>query len=284
MRFDLALATLVLSNSGAANARIEAAPAPVARSTPASAKVVGHLYIQSKTDRILTQLVLSPDQKFPLVDILFDFRPAANADGTAKLVVANAPDKDGLVVFPIDSHGALRKPIFNDAGGAGPFFIGFLKGRPGTYLNGYAVSDGVAVSQIDAKGYVTSGAPVQINTAAGKSSELCWLAIAADGKRVYSTNFGYGSVSSLALDGDTLRLLKDPANAPIAGDGTFRAVNGLVSSGPSDSRLSPDGVFLYQIFGNAATMIGYRVGKDGSLREVSRNPIADNTPEGLVGF
>ncbi|MBY0284580.1 MAG: lactonase family protein [Sphingomonas sp.] len=238
----------------------------------------------TKTDRIPTQLVLSPDQKFLLVDILFDFRPAANADGSAKLVVANAPDKDGLVVFPIDSRGTLRQPIFNDAGGAGPFFIGFLKGRPGTFLNGYAVSDGVAISHIDAKGRVTSTAPVQINTAAGKPSELCWLAITADGKRVYATNFGYGSVTSFALDGDTLRILKDPANDPIPGDGTFRAVNGVVSSGPSDSWLSPDDAFLYQIFGNASTMVGYRVGKDGSLAEVSRNPIAYNSPQGLAGF
>ena len=238
----------------------------------------------TKTDRIPTQLVLSPDQKFLLVDILFDFRPAANADGSAKLVVANAPDKDGLVVFPIDSRGALRQPIFNDAGGAGPFFIGFLKGRPGTFLNGYAVSDGVAISHIDAKGRVTSTAPVQINTAAGKPSELCWLAITADGKRVYATNFGYGSVTSFALDGDTLRILKDPANDPIPGDGTFRAVNGIVSSGPSDSWLSPDDAFLYQIFGNASTMVGYRVGKDGSLAEVSHNPIAYNSPQGLAGF
>ena len=238
----------------------------------------------TKTDRIPTQLVLSPDQKFLLVDILFDFRPAENADGSAKLVVANAPDKDGLVVFPIDSRGALREPIFNDAGGAGPFFIGFVKGRPGTFINGYAVSDGIAISHIDAKGHVTSGAAVQINTAAGKPSELCWLAITADGKRVYATNFGYGSLTSFALDGETLRILKDPANDPIPGDGTFRAVNGLVSSGPSDSWLSPDDAFLYQIFGNASTMIAYRVGKNGSLAEVSRHPIAYNSPQGLAGF
>ncbi len=238
----------------------------------------------TKTDRIPTQLVLSPDQKFLLVDILFDFRPAENADGSAKLVVANAPDKDGLVVFPIDSRGALREPIFNDAGGAGPFYIGFVKGRPGTFINGYAVSDGIAISHIDAKGHVTSGAAVQINTAAGKPSELCWLAISADGKRVYATNFGYGSLTSFALDGATLRILKDPANDPIPGDGTFRAVNGLVSSGPSDSWLSPDDAFLYQIFGNASTLIAYRVVKNGSLAEVSRHPIAYNSPQGLAGF
>ncbi len=238
----------------------------------------------TKTDRIPTQLVLSPDQKFLLVDILFDFRPAANADGSAKLVVANAPDKDGLVVFPIDARGALRQPIFNDAGGAGPFFIGFVNGRPDTFINGYAVSDGIAVSHIDAKGHVTSGAAVPMNTAAGKPSELCWLAITADGKRVYATNFGYGSLTSFALDGETLRILKDPANDPIPGDGTFRAVNGLVSSGPSDSWLSPDDAVLYQIFGNASTLIGYRLGKDGSLAEVSRHPIAYNSPQGLAGF
>ena len=50
----------------------------------------------TKTDRVSTQAVLSPDGRFLLVDILFDARPAANPDGSPNLVVANAPDPDGL--------------------------------------------------------------------------------------------------------------------------------------------------------------------------------------------
>ena len=37
----------------------------------------------------------------------------------------------------------------------------------------------------------------------------------------------------------------------------FRALNGSVSSGPSDSWITPDGAHLYQIYGNAAQLVGY---------------------------
>ncbi|WP_369622400.1 hypothetical protein, partial [Pseudoalteromonas distincta] len=75
-----------------------------------------------------TQVVMSPDGKFLLVDILFDARPALNPDGSANLIVANAPDPDGLVVFPVSGNGTLGDASFVDAGGAGPFYIGFLHG------------------------------------------------------------------------------------------------------------------------------------------------------------
>lgn len=238
----------------------------------------------TKTDRVSTQAVLSPDGKFLLVDVLFDARPAANADGTPNLIVTNAPDPDGLVVFPVQADGSLGAPTFQDAGGAGPFYIAFLKGRPDTFLNGLAVSDGVVLSRIDAEGKVTSSAPVQIDTSAGKPSELCWLAITSDNTTVFATNFGYGTVSAYRLDGDNLQILKDPANTAIPGDGAFRAVNNLVSSGPSDNLLSPDDAFFYQIFGNASTLVAYRVGEDGGLTEIGRNTIPYNSPQGLAGF
>ena len=63
----------------------------------------------TKTDRVSTQAVLSPDGRFLLVDILFDARPAANPDGSPNLVVANAPDPDGLVIFPVRDDGTLEQ-------------------------------------------------------------------------------------------------------------------------------------------------------------------------------
>ena len=194
----------------------------------------------TKTDRVSTQVVLSPDGKFLLVDILFDARPALNPDGSANLIVANAPDPDGLVVFPVRENGTLGDASFVDAGGAGPFYIGFLNGSNDVFLNGVAVGDGVVVSRIDREGRVTNGPLVAIDTSLGKPSELCWLQVTSDNSVVLATNFGYGTVSTYQLEEGRLSILKDPANIAIPGDGTFRAVNGLVSSGPSDSWLAPD--------------------------------------------
>jgi len=51
-----------------------------------------------------------------------------------------------------------------------------------------------------------------------------------------------------------------------------------------DNWVSPDGAFLYQIYGNAAKLIGYATQPDGSLTEVTRVEIPYNSPEGLAGF
>ncbi len=239
----------------------------------------------TKADRVATQVVLSPDGRFLLVDILFDTHPAANTDGSPKLVVANAPDPDGLVIFPVRDDGTLGEAQFADAGGAGPFYIAFLKRSRDTFLDGVAVGDGVVVSRIDDEGRVTRGPLVTIDTSQGKPSELCWLQVTSDNSLVLATNFGYGTVSTYRLAEGRLSLLQDPANETIPGDGTFRAVNGLVSSGPSDSWLTPDDQYFYQIFGNASVLVHYRLDKtSGSLTEIGRTSIPHNSPQGLAGF
>lgn len=77
---------------------------------------------------------------------------------------------------------------------------------------------------------------------------------------------------------------RDPACPKVPGDGTFRALNNTVSSGPSDNWLSPDGAFLYQIYGNASKLVGYACHPDGSLEEVTSADIPYNSPQGLAGF
>ena len=238
----------------------------------------------TKPDRVATQAVLSPDQRFLLVDILFDARPAANPDGTPKLVVANDSDPDGLVVFPLRQDGSLGAPTFHDAGGAGPFYIAFLHGRSDAFINGTAVGDGLVMSSIDRDGRIKTAPLVSINTDAGKPSELCWLAVSPDNRLVFATNFGYGNISSYRIADGKLTIAKDPASTAVPGDGTFRAVNGLVSSGPSDSWLTPDGAHLYQIYGNASKLIGYAVNRDGSLKKITEVKIPYNSPEGLAGL
>ena len=98
------------------------------------------------------------------------------------------------------------------------------------------------------------------------------------------TNFGYGYVTSYRIDGNILSIAKDPACPKVPGDGTFRALNGIVSSGPSDSWLSPDDAYLYQIYGNASKLVGYAVQPDGSLEEITSATIPYSSPQGLAGF
>ena len=239
---------------------------------------------QNKTDRVSTMAVLSPDQKFLLVDINFDERPSTNPDGTPKFVLANERDPDGLVTFPVSGDGTLGAPSFHDAGGAAPFYIAFLHGRPNTFINGIAAGNGLVMSSIDADGQIGIGSLVALNTSAGKPSELCWLAISPDDRSVFATSFGYSNISSYQIDVDKVSIAKDPASPKVPGDGTFRAINGTVSSGPSDNWLTPDGAYLYQIYGNASKLVGYATKPDGSLEEITSVKIPYNSPQGLAGF
>jgi 6-phosphogluconolactonase (cycloisomerase 2 family) len=247
-------------------------------------------------DRVPTTAVLSPDGKFLVVGTTFDELPTRkNPDGSLilwvpdkhgalHLIASNAPDPDGIVVFPVGEDGALREPCFYDARGASPFYIAFLHKRPDTFVVGYAVSDAVSVGKINADGKISIGPLVKINTSSGVPSELCWLAVSPDDRFVFATEFGYSYMSSFRIDGNGLSIAKDPASIKVPGDGTFRAINGSVSSGPSDSWVSPDGAYLYEIYGNASKLVGYTTKPDGSLEKVTSVAIPYNSPGGLAGF
>src|SRR5215470_1131916 len=251
-----------------------------------------------KNDRVPTMVVLTPNAKFLIVGTTFD-RPIAHTglypdgspilwvqqpDGTFRVIASNAPDPDGLVVFPVRDDGTLGTAKFQDGKGGSPFYIAFLHGRPDTFVIGYAVGDGCTMGTIDRDGNLSIGPLAKIDTSPGLPSELCWLAVSPDNKLVYAANFGYSYVSALRINGKGLEIAKDPACAKVPGDGTARGLNSTVTSGPSDNWLSPDGAYLYQIYGNAAKLVGYGTRPDGSLEEITRVTIPYNSPQGLAGF
>jgi len=125
---------------------------------------------------------------------------------------------------------------------------------------------------------------VKIDTSAGLPSELCWLAVSPDDRTIYATNFGYSNISSYHINGSGLEIVCDPACPRVPGDGTARGLCGDVTSGPSDNWITPDGTYLYQIYGNAAKLVGYATQPDGSLNEITSVKIPYNSPQGLAGF
>src|SRR5262245_26104743 len=253
---------------------------------------------KNKTDRVPTMAVLSPNGKFLLVGTTFD-QPIAHTglypdgspilwvqqpNGSFKVIASNAPDPDGLVVFPVDKNGTLGRASFQDGKAGSPFFIAFLHGRPDTFVLGYAVGDGCAMGTIDGDGNLSIGPLVKIDTGGGLPSELCWLAVSPDDRLVFAANFGYSNLSAFRINGNGLEIAKDPASARVPGDGTARGLNTTVTSGPSDNWITPDGAYLYQIYGNASKLVGYATNSDGSLREVTSVAIPYNSPQGLAGF
>jgi 6-phosphogluconolactonase (cycloisomerase 2 family) len=251
-----------------------------------------------KPHRVPTMGALSPDEKFLLVGTTFDVPIAISGtypdgspivwvtgpDGKPKSVASNAPDPDGIVIFRVNANGTLGDPSFQDGGGGSPFYIAFLHNRPDTFIVGYAVGDGVSMCRIDEDGRIGVGKLVPVDTRRGKIAELCWLSVSPDDRLLYGTVFGYSNVITFHIDGPEIRVAKDPACPIVEGDGTFRGLCGDISSGPSDNWVSPDGGFLYQIYGNASKLVGYATKPDGSLEEVTSVAIPYNCPEGLAGF
>src|SRR6201998_1121792 len=251
-----------------------------------------------KPHRVPTQAVLSPDGKFLMVGTTFDVPIAISGtypdgspilwvdgpDGKPRSVASNAPDPDGIVVHRVNADGTLGEGSFQDGGGGSPFYIAFLHNRPDTFIIGYAVGDGVALARIDEDGRIGVGKGGPIDTTRGKIAELCWASVSPDDRFLYATVFGYSHISTFHIDGLELKVAKDPACPIVEGDGTFRGLCGDVSSGPSDNWISPDGEFLYQIYGNASKLIGYATKPDGSLEEITSVAIPYNSPEGLAGF
>jgi 6-phosphogluconolactonase (cycloisomerase 2 family) len=253
---------------------------------------------ETKLNRVPTMAVISPDGRFLLVGTTFDVPIAISGtypdgspilwvpgpDGKYKVVASNAPDPDGLVVFPINADGTLGDPSFHDGGAGSPFYIAFLHNRSDTFILGYAVGDGVAMGHIDEDGRIGIGPLEPIDTSNGKPAELCWLAISPDDRSLYATNFGYSNISTFHLDGGEISVAKDPACPKVKGDGTARGLCGDITSGPSDNWITPDGAYLYQIYGNASRLVGYATQPDGSLSEVTSVKIPYNSPQGLAGF
>jgi 6-phosphogluconolactonase (cycloisomerase 2 family) len=251
-----------------------------------------------KPNRVATMVAITPNEKFVFVGTTFD-EPIVSTGlypdgspifwvqrggGALHHIASNAPDPDGLAVFPLREDGSLGTARLYDGGGGSPFYIAFLHSRPDTFVIGFAVGDGCAMGTIDENGKVSIGSLVKIDTSAGLPSELCWAQVSPDDRTVFATNFGYSNISSFRINGSGLEIACDPACPKVPGDGTARGLNGVVTSGPSDSWITPDGAHLYQIYGNASKLVGYATQPDGSLKEITSVKIPYNSPQGLAGF
>ena len=131
-------------------------------------------------------------------------------------------------------------------------------------------------------GRIDLGSLGPIHTSARKPDEQCWLAT-PDGRSVFATNFGYSNISRFHIDGAELTPAKDLACPKVPGDAAFRAPCGDISGGPSDNWITPDGRYLYQIYGNASKLVGYTTQPDGSLTEIGSVRIPCNGPQGMGG-
>jgi 6-phosphogluconolactonase (cycloisomerase 2 family) len=103
-------------------------------------------------------------------------------------------------------------------------------------------------------------------------SEVCWAAATRDGRFVYVTNFGDGTISSYSVAADGSLTLLEPVAASTR----------LGEPGIRDEALTADGSFLYAIDADAQRVHGWKVGDDGRLEPVGSYDGLPTTVAGLA--
>jgi 6-phosphogluconolactonase len=169
------------------------------------------------------------------------------------------PDGASLVVTDRASDSLLELPV---AGGdtvshrsAGATPYGFDFTDDGTLVVTEAF--GGAVGAAAASSYGAGFRPVSASVA-NTRSEVCWAAVTKNGRYVFVTNFGDGTISSYAIGRDGSLALVDP----IAGSTV------LGQKGVRDEAMSRDGRFLYALDADARRVFAFSVRDDGRLDPV----------------
>jgi 6-phosphogluconolactonase (cycloisomerase 2 family) len=204
-----------------------------------------------------------------------------SADEADPAQISFSPDGRTLVVtergtnsisaYSVDEGGYAEGPTTIESSGATPYGFDF------TGKGAVVVTEafGGAVGAAAASSYALSepGRLTPISGSIGDTrSEVCWAATTKDGRYVYVTNFGDGTISSYTVNGEGgLELLE-----PVAGS------THLGRAGIRDEALTPDGRYLYAIDADAQKVYGWTVQQDGQLAPVGEFEGVPATVAGLA--
>jgi 6-phosphogluconolactonase len=203
----------------------------------------------------------------------------ALGDGADPAQVSFSPDGRTLVVtergtdaissFAIGGDGLAERPTTIASSGATPYGFDFANGSV-IVTEAFGGAEGKAAASSYA---VSAGslAPVSASVADTRS-EVCWAAATRDGRFVYVTNFGDGTISSYTVgEGGSIELLEAVAAATRLGE-----------AGVRDEAITGDGRFLYAIDADAQRVFGWTIGGDGKLEPVGEFEGVPATVAGLA--
>jgi 6-phosphogluconolactonase (cycloisomerase 2 family) len=177
----------------------------------------------------------------------------------ARVLVVDEGGSSTIDTFAVGPDGKAGAAITTPSVGGGPF--GFDFDRAGHLLVSDAAlttgQSGATSYDVAYDGTVTANGPaVPIDQAAA-----CWLAAA--GGFAYTANAGSGSIGRYA----------------VAPDGALAALGSTLvennpASHPLDEGVSAGQNYLYVLAKGLSQIVGYRVGLDGSLTQVTTAPVA----------
>jgi 6-phosphogluconolactonase len=168
-------------------------------------------------------------------------------DGSSLIVSDRA--NDALLLLPV----AGGEPVRHPSSGATPYGFDFTPDGTLVVTEAFGGTVGAAATS----SYAAGLEPVS-KSVANTRSEVCWAAVTQDGRYVFVTNFGDGSISSYAIGADgSLSLVDAVAGSTVLG-----------KKGVRDEALSSDGRFLYTLDADARKVFAFSVREDGRLDPV----------------
>ncbi len=201
-----------------------------------------------------------------------------SADSADPAQIAFSPEGKTLVVtergtnsistYAVGADGLAEGPTTIASSGATPYGFDFAGGT-------LVVTEafGGEVGAAAASSYRLDDSELQPVSGSVRNtrSEVCWAVVSKDGRFVYVTNFGDGTISRYVTAADGSLELDDPVAAT-----TVEGVKGV-----RDEALSRDGRFLYALHADAQRVFGWALEDDGGLTPVGS---FDGLPATVAGL
>jgi 6-phosphogluconolactonase len=172
-------------------------------------------------------------------------------DGTSLLVTEKATNR--IDIFAVDDSGLLGASNSLPASGQTPF--GFAFGKHDQFFVSEAFGGAANASAISSYQVIGAAAFAVISPSVPTTeTAACWVTVAGDGRFLYTTNAGSGTVSGFSIDPDGRIERLDPGG-----------VTGVTGPGVTDVTLSVNGRYLYALRAGAGAISAFRVEELGGL-------------------
>ncbi len=220
----------------------------------------GHLYPLAGSTRPLSTDNTGPAQ------ISF------NEHGDVLVVTEKATDSLGLYVLDEDGL-SMEHKLFASAG---PTPFGFAFGKHGQLYVSEAAGGADGASSVSSYWLTPCGDLIVLDASAPTTqTAACWIVVTKDGKYVYTTNAGSGSISGYEVGRcGQLSLLAPDGRSGETG----------MDSKPIDMAISHDGRFLFSLNGGNATISTFRLDKQGNLEALPVLTGLPATANGLAAY
>ena len=253
----------------------DTAPSGGSRPTSIAARD-GLVYVLNNGSATIDGFRIAGEKLEPIADS----RRPLSSDGADGAQIAFSPDGTTLVVtergtnslsaYAVDERGYAEGPATIPSAGQTPYGFDFTTSGALVVTEAF----GGEIGRAAASSYAVGG-PGEVRHVSGSvantRSEVCWAAVTNDGRFVYVTNFGDGTISSYRIGEDGSIELAEPV----------AAATRLGKPGVRDEALSGDGRFLYALDADAQKVHGWTVGGDGRLAEIGA---VDGLPETVAGL